>query len=83
MPRWMRPLIPIAAAASVAVVVWTGGLGRQGPSAAVLQQATPAATAQLSIQEALSADLSEQEFRTIVAGHTDPDELLIIAASEP
>ena len=25
-PRWVRPLLPIAAAASIAVLLWTGGL---------------------------------------------------------
>jgi hypothetical protein len=81
-PRWVRPLIPIAAAASVAVVVWTGGIGRGGPAGTVVQQ-TAAASSPISIQEALLTDLSEQEFRVLVSARTDADELLMIAASAP
>jgi hypothetical protein len=36
----------------------------------------------LSIQEALLADMSEQEFRLLVSDRNDPDDLLMIAASE-
>ena len=80
-PRWVRPLIPIAAAASVAMVVWTGGIGRAGPTPAAQQAA--AVASQITIQEALLTDLSEQEFRVLVSARTDPDELLMIAATAP
>lgn len=80
--RWIRPLIPIAAAASVAMVVWTGGIGRGGPTGPAVQQ-TAAAASQITIQEALLTDLSEQEFRVLVSARTDADELLMIAASAP
>lgn len=78
-PRWSRRLIPLAAAASMAALLWAGGVGRDGP-------ASPAVAAgsahQISIQEALLADMSEQEFRLLVADRNDPDDLLMIAASE-
>ena len=78
-PRWLRPLIPVAAAASIAVLVWTGGIGREGPAGVAVPQA--ATEYPISIEEALLADLSEQEFRLVVAGRSDPDELLMIAAT--
>jgi hypothetical protein len=81
-PRWVRPVIPIAAAASIAVLLWAGGIGRDGPTGAAVSVAAPGATYQLSIQEALLADMSEQEFRLLVSDRNDPDDLLMIAASE-
>jgi hypothetical protein len=73
---------PIAAAASIAVLLWAGGIGRDGPTGAAVSVAAPGATYQLSIQEALLADMSEQEFRLLVSDRNDPDDLLMIAASE-
>lgn len=67
-----RPLLPLAVAASIALVVWTGG-GGETPEAAV---------GQLSPEEVFEADLSEQEFRLLVSGGADPEELLLIALGE-
>lgn len=80
--RWVRPLIPIGAAASIAVILWTGGIGRDGASGPAAPQAATGTAYQISIQEALLADMSEQEFRRVVADRNDPNELLLIAVSQ-
>lgn len=79
--RWLRPLIPLAAAASVAVLIWTGGVGRDGPT--TIAPSVVGTAYQISVQEALLADMTEQEFRRVVADRNDPDELLLIAVSQP
>jgi hypothetical protein len=79
-PRWVRPLIPIAVAASIAVLLWTGDFGAGDPTVANIAPVTVGATLQPTIQEALLADVSEQEFRLLVADN-DSDALLLIAAS--
>ena len=77
-PRWVKPLIPLAAAAGLATVFWLG-IGREDSS---LPASTPVAVATpVSIQEALLSDVSDQEFRLLVADR-DADELLMIAASQ-
>lgn len=77
-PRWIKPLIPLAAAAGLATVFWLG-IGRKDSS---LPASTPVAVATpVSIQEALLSDVSDQEFRLLVADR-DADELLMIAASQ-
>ena len=80
-PRWVRPLLPIAAAASIAVLLWTGGLDFGGSApidvAPVTVGANPA-----SIREALLSDVSDQEFRLLMAERNDADELLLIAAGQ-
>ena len=80
-PRWVRPLLPIAAAASIAVLLWTGGhdFGGSAPIdvAPVTVGANPA-----SIREALLSDVSDQEFRLLMAERNDADELLLIAAGQ-
>ena len=80
-PRWVRPLLPIAAAASIAVLLWTGGLDFGGSApidvAPVTVGANPA-----SIREALLSDVSDQEFRLLMAERNDADELLLIAADQ-
>lgn len=78
-PRWIRPFIPLAAAASIAALLWAGGVGRDGPASPAIAAGT---AHQISIQEALLADMSEQEFRLLVADRNDPDDLLMIAASQ-
>lgn len=80
-PRWVRPLLPLAAAASIAALAWTGAIGGDGPGAASMAPVTVGAAPQASIQEALLSDMSDQEFRLLMAGRNDADELLMIAAS--
>lgn len=84
-PRWARPLVPIAAAASIAVLLWTGALQFGGAAAVDVPAVTvtaayPAQPA--SIREALLSDVSDQEFRLLMAERNDSDELLLIAAGQ-
>lgn len=81
-PKWLTPLIPLAAAAGIAMVIWTGIPGSDAPGVNGTAVAASGAAYQLSMQEALLADMSEQEFRMFVAERSDPDALLMIAASE-
>lgn len=81
-PRWLRPLIPLAAAASVAVLLWTGGLDFDRPGTATVAPITVGANYATSIQEALLSDVSDQEFRLLMADGNDADDLLMIAASQ-
>jgi hypothetical protein len=79
-PRWVRPLLPLAVAASVALALWIGtelGEGRLD-TIAVERSAAPAA-AEPSVEEVFGADLSEQEFRLLVSERANPDELLLVA----
>lgn len=74
---WTAPLVPVAVAAGIAVVVWTRG---DAPDAAELDDVTAAPT--VSVEEVLSADVTEQEFRLIVSGRANPDALLLLALDE-
>lgn len=81
-PRWVRPLLPIAAAASIALVLWTGAFNLPGGPAINVAPVTVSAGQQASIREVLLSDVSEQEFRVLMAERNDADELLLIAASQ-
>lgn len=70
--RMWRPMIPLAAAASIALAVWLGGTGST-------ERTTEG---RLSAEEAFHPDLSEQEFRLLVSGRANPEELLLIALDE-
>lgn len=73
---WRRPalLLPLAAAALLTVVV-----GRQvlGPAQ---ELAVPPSLA--SIDDIMDADISEAEFRAMLAGSADADELLLLVAAD-
>ena len=82
-PRWLRPLVPLAVAAGLGAVMWIGALGGADPTAPSLAPVSVGASASApSIQEVLLSDLSDQEFRLMVADRNDADELLLIAASQ-
>ena len=81
-PRWMKPLIPLAVAAGIATVLWVGGPIGEGPATTQVAPVTVGASPQPSIQEALLSDVSDQEFRLLMADRNDADELLMIAASQ-
>lgn len=81
-PRWVRPLVPIAAAASIAVLLWTGALDFGGAATVDVAPVTVTAVNQPTIREALLSDVSEQEFRLLMAERNDADELLLIAAGQ-
>lgn len=81
-PRWLRPLVPIAVAAGLGAVMWIGALGGGKPGAPSLAPVSVTSAASASIQEVLLSDLSDQEFRLIMADRNDADELLLIAANQ-
>lgn len=82
-PRWVRPLLPLAVAASVALALWVGTeLGAVRPDAVAVGDSASAPVVQPSVEAAFGADLSEQEFRLLVTGRADPEELLLIALDE-
>lgn len=81
-PRWTRPLVPIAAAASIAVLLWTGALQFGGAAPVNVAPVTVTAASTASIREALLSDVSDQEFRLLMAERNDSDELLLIAAGQ-
>ena len=72
-PLGWRRMIPLAAAASIALAVWMGGSG--DPSQTRGEE-------RLSAEEVFHPDVSEQEFRLLVSGRSDPEELLLIALDE-
>lgn len=71
--RAWRPLIPLAAAASIALAVWLGG-GEDSPESAPVEP--------VSAEEAFRPDLTEQEFRLLVTGRSDPEGMLRLALDE-
>lgn len=71
--RVRRPLIPLAVAASVALAVWLVG-GEAPPEGVPVEQ--------VSAEEVFRPDLSEQEFRLLVTGRSDPEALLRLALDE-
>ncbi len=81
-PRWVRPLLPIAAAASIALLLWSGGLDFGGSAAIDVAPVTVGVAGPASIREALLSDVSDQEFRLLMAERNDSDELLLIAAGQ-
>lgn len=76
--RWIRPLVPLAAAASVAMAVWLGGGGGAGTNTTA--ELAGSGQARHASEEVLFTELSEQEFRMVVSGRSNPNELLMIAA---
>lgn len=71
--RVLRPLLPLAAAASIALTVWVaaGGDPRE-----------PGPAPRLPEEEVFRPELTEQEFRLLVSGDADPEALLLIALDE-
>jgi len=79
--RVIRPLVPLAAAASVALALWAGDrMGQPGGGAPFAERA--AAVESVSAEEVFQANVSEQEFQLMVSGHDNADALLLIALGE-
>ena len=76
--RWTRPLVPLAAAASIALAVWVNGLGApESPIAdSTPEAATPVAG---SLEDVFEADVSEQELRHMVSGRANAGDYLMVA----
>lgn len=73
-PRpWARRLLPAAAAASLALGVWLGAASDRAPG-------TAPAVAVDEAEAVLRADLSDQEFRSLVSGRAEAESLLLLAA---
>lgn len=70
-------LAPLAAAAGVAALFWIAS--PESPRDGSPRQDAAGLT---TLEEAFGHDLSEQEFRTIVSGRSDPEALLLVAAGE-
>ena len=77
-----RPLLHLAAAAGIAFVLW------MGPRVLMDSTGAPSGDVALEIEEeaalleALVADVSDQEFRLLVTGRSNPDALLSVAVSQ-
>lgn len=70
-------LAPLAVAAGIATMLWTGLDSREDDPVE-----RPDLAEISTLEEAFVADLSEQEFRAFVSGSTNSDELLLLAAGE-
>ena len=81
--RWTRPLVPLAAAASIALAVWVNGLGRSEPgTAAIAESGTEFVGPSATPEDVFQADLTEQEFRHVVSGRANADSYLLVAIDE-
>jgi hypothetical protein len=86
--RWRgflpRPLVPIAAAASIALALWAGPgiVGGFTSNEQQLEFAAEIDQEQILI-DALGSDISEQEFRLLVTGRANPEALLAFVIGEP
>lgn len=76
--RWLRPLVPLAAAAGVALALGLNVIG-SGPDAEP-QDGTQATGIRPLVEEVLGAQISESEFDLLFGG-SSTDALLLAAAS--
>lgn len=79
-----RPLMPLAMAASIALAVWTGPalierMTTDGTGFEVARDMDP----EMILREALSGDLTEQEFDLLITGRAYPEALLAVAIDTP
>jgi len=82
--RWTRPLVPLAAAASIALAVWVNGLGRTDPATAPIAADAESELLAPTVtpEDVFQADLTKQEFRHLVSGRANADALLLVAIDE-
>ncbi|MEX2572404.1 MAG: hypothetical protein WD737_13985 [Gemmatimonadota bacterium] len=79
-----RAVARLAVAASIAFALWMGpGLVNQVLDPASSTALTEVATQDEMLAEALASDLTEQEFRLLVTGRANPEELLAFALGQP
>lgn len=78
--RWTGPIVSLAAAAGIAAVALVGTLHR-APTATPAQSAQVAIAPGLTIEDAMRADVSDQEFGILISGRENADALLQIAAN--
>lgn len=79
--RWLRPLVPLTVAAGLAGVMWFGVYEAGAPADPSLAPTQVSENTAATFQEVLLSDVSDQEFRSLMAEHFDADDLLLIAAS--
>lgn len=78
--EFLRPLIPLSAAAGVAFLLWASPtMLEQLRAPAAMTESTAALEEDAILVEALGGDLSEQEFRLLVTGRSNPEALLAFA----
>lgn len=75
---WARPVIPAAMAAGLALFVFFGIRGPADPLGAFEERPEGF----VSAEEALHADISDDEFILLVSGLADADALLLLAVDE-
>jgi hypothetical protein len=74
-----RPLIPLAAAASIALALWTGPtLMARFLNQGAAEVATTSDTDDI-LRQAFGDDLTDQEFNLLVTGRANPEALLAVA----
>lgn len=79
MRRRMRLVLPASAAAGIALFVL---VSRAPDDAGQQTAASGTATSAVTIDELLDANVSDRQFRALVAGAADANELLLIAAED-
>jgi hypothetical protein len=81
--RWTRPLVPLAAAASIALAAWVNGIIGPGTLSTPIADGDPELVAPaVTPEDVFQADVTEQEFRLLVSGRADADALLRVAIEE-
>ena len=81
--RWARPLVPLAAAASIALAAWVNGaIGPSPVSNPIADGNGEFVAPAVTPEDVFQADVSEQEFRLLVSGRANTDALLLMAAGE-
>jgi hypothetical protein len=81
--RWTRPLVPLAAAASIALAVWVNGaIGPAPISNPIAEGSTESFAPAVTPEDVFQADVTEQEFLLLVSGRANTDDLLRVAAGE-
>lgn len=80
--RWMRVAIPAALAASIALLVVVSRAPEQRVGNAGLGRAATATAGTVTVDELLDADVSDRQFRALLFGASEADDLLMIAAEE-
>lgn len=68
--RWMRPLIPLAAAASIAMAVWMAD-SPSNVGAPIADNSADLVAPSVSAEDLFQPELSDEEFRTLVNGESD------------
>jgi hypothetical protein len=76
--RRMRIALPATAAAGIALFVFVA----RGPEWGSGQPTSPVVGSEASIDELLGVNVSEGQFRAVLAGADETNELLLIAAAE-